>query len=271
MVVKDYYQILGVDRSVSEADLKSTYHKLALEYHPDRNPDNPESEERFKSISEAYSVLSDSEKKRMYDATGSVGGHDLFGFKTRGDPADLFSQFGMRHDTGPRVPRPLRGQNVQKTIEIPLSESLFGGEYRFEYRVSSGCDRCEGEGGTEFEVCDQCNGGGAIVQRSAHMISQTTCPRCAGRGRKVTKVCDRCAGRGLLHESKNLSVVVPVGIRNGAVLRLQGQGGRGVHGGVVGDLLLQVDVVYPAIDNFTEEERVQLQQLLGKVVPPGQL
>ncbi len=264
MSVKDYYQVLGVDRSASAADLKSTYRKLALEYHPDRNPDNPEAEERFKSISEAYSVLSDPEKKRMYDATGSVEARTPFGFRTRGDPFDLFSQFGQRANPGPQIPRPLRGQNVQKTIEVPLAESLFGGEYRFEYRVSSGCDRCEGEGGTEFSVCDQCAGGGVVVQRTEHMISQTPCPLCRGRGRKVTKVCDKCTGRGLCHESKNLSVVVPVGIHNGAILRLQGQGGRGVHGGLTGDLLLQVDVVYPNIDNFTEEERTQLQQLLGK-------
>jgi len=264
MAVKDYYQTLGVDRDVNEADLKTAYRKLALEYHPDRNPDNPEAEEKFKAISEAHSVLSDPEKRRMYDATGSATGQQMGGFRTTGDPFDLFSQFGMRHDAGPKQPRPLRGQNFQHVVSVPLYDSLFGSEYRFEFQVASGCDICEGEGGTEFEDCGQCEGRGVFIRQSANMITQSACPACGGRAKKVTKVCDKCTGRGMVEEHKNLNVGIPAGIHNGAMMRLQGQGGRGVHGGPTGDLMLKIDVQYPDTANYTEEEKSQLKELLSK-------
>ncbi len=267
--MKNYYLTLGLAKEASADEIKSAYRKLALECHPDRNPDNSEAEEKFKSIAEAYTVLSDPEKKSLYDATGSTDPHRAFNFRTRGDPLDIFSQFGMRTNFGPQPPRPRRGHTLQQGLQVSLVEALFGSNYPFEYTVASGCDVCEGEGGTEFEECVQCNGQGGFTRQTANMISHAPCGACTGRGKQIKKVCDKCVGRGIFQESKSVSVVIPPGIYNGAVLKLQSQGGRGVHGGPSGDVLLQISVVYPNMDDFNEEEKTQLRQLLSKDENPS--
>jgi len=265
--MKDYYQTLGVEKDASSEEIKSAYRKLALEHHPDRNPDNPESEEKFKEISEAYSVLSDEEHKQNYDATGSPTGRN-FNYQTTGDPFDVFRRmagmgnFGSRQ--GPQQPRPLKGQSLQEVVEISLKESLFGTDRTVDYSVTSSCETCSGNGATEFETCTSCNGQGGRTHQQGNMVMHQTCGGCMGRGQKPKKICDTCAGKGLQVESKNLTVKIPPGVRHGVNLRLAGQGGRGFHGGPSGDVMLGIHVAYPDINSLSEEERRQLEQLLTK-------
>jgi molecular chaperone DnaJ len=267
--MKDYYQILGVERSASPDDLKKSYRKLAQQWHPDKHPEETksEAEEKFKEIAEAYSVLSDEEKRRNYDATGSPEGRGSFGFHTTGDPFDLFRRmggFGFDMNFGPQQPRPMKGQSLQHTVEISLRDSLFGVELPFHFSVMSACELCDGNGAVDFELCDACKGQGGVTQHQGNMVMHQTCGRCGGQGRKPKSACQSCGGRGVSKSDKSLTVSVPKGIANGTTLRLAGQGGRGFRGGPPGDMLLQIRVKYPDVDSLTQEERTQLEQLLSK-------
>lgn len=263
-MIKDYYKILGVERDADAKGIKSSYRNLARKWHPDVNPDNAEdAEEKFKEISEAYSVLSDPEKKKLYDATGSIDPH-MGGFKTTGDPFDIFRQ----HFAGGNIHRapnpPMRGQSIRMSFHIPLKDALFGGNHDLEYQVQSGCASCAGQGGTEFETCSTCQGSGFIVQRRPGMMMQSNCGACSGRGQSIKSPCVSCSGRGIINEQKNLTVVVPSGIKHGNTMRLQGQGGAGFNGGPRGDVLVDVGVNYPDLGGLNEEERSTLEQLLSK-------
>ena len=260
--MKDYYEILGVDREAASEDIKSAYRQAALQYHPDRNPDNSEAEEKFKEISEAYSVLLDEDKKRNYDATGSVEGTS-FGFRTTGDPFEIFRQMsGMNF--GRQRTQSMKGQSIQEAAEISLKESLFGVEIPVSYRVTSSCENCEGEGATEFETCATCGGRGGVTQNQGNMFMCQTCGACGGQGKKPKILCDSCEGKGIQDQNKQMKVSIPKGTLHGTTLRLPGQGGRGFRGGPPGDVLLQVKVKYPNINSLSEEERSQLEQLLSK-------
>lgn len=262
-MAKDYYQILGVPRDADEKSIKKAYRALAHEWHPDKNPDNlEEAEERFKEISEAYSVLSDPEKKRNYDYTGSPEG-SMGGFKTTGTPFDIF--FGGRNpfQRPPGTPRPSRGQSLQIPLDVALKTAIFGGTHELEYSVNSGCGTCNARGGTEFELCSQCKGSGSVSQQRPGVYIQTTCSNCQGRGEKIKTACVDCSGRGIIHEEKKISLVIPAGIRHGNTLRLQGQGGAGLNGGPRGDILVVVNLVYPDLDKLDEEERSTLERLLS--------
>lgn len=262
-MTKDYYQILRVDKGADEAAIKSAYRKLAREWHPDVSQDNTEeAEEKFKEISEAYSVLSDPEKKRMYDTTGSPTGNGFSGFHTTGDPFEMF--FGRRPRGPQGPPPPMRGQSLQLNLGISLKEALFGGNREIQYNVQSACEHCNGRGGTEFEMCSDCKGSGFVVQERPGMMVQTTCGSCGGVGQKVKTSCRSCGGRGAIHESKNLHVVIPPGIRHGNTLRLQGQGGAGFNGGSRGDILIGIGIDYPNVNGLNDEERSTLERLLSK-------
>ena len=260
--MKDYYEILGVDRDAGAEDIKSAYRQSAFQYHPDLNPDNSEAEEKFKEIAEAYSVLSDEEKKRNYDATGSAEGTS-FGFRTTGDPFELFRQMGSMNFGRPRA-RSMKGQSIQEAVEISLKEALFGVEIPISYRVTSSCENCKGEGASEFEICDICRGHGGMTQTQGNMIMHQTCGACGGQGKKPKTLCAPCNGRGIQSQNKQMKVSVPKGISHGTTLRLAGQGGRGFCGGPPGDVLLQVEIKYPDINSLSAEERGQLEQLLSK-------
>jgi molecular chaperone DnaJ len=263
-MVKDYYQTLGIEKGAEDEVIKKAYRSLAHEWHPDKNPDNTEeAEEKFKAISEAYSVLSDPKKREAYDLTGSPDGLSG-GFKTTGDPFSMF--FGGRSPFGQPVQPdpPMKGQSVQIPLEIPLAEALFGTEKSLEYHLTSGCPACAGKGGTEFEACASCDGQGFRQEQRGNMFIQQGCGSCGGKGQTVKTPCETCGGRGIVPEMKNLKMVIPAGIKHGNSMRMAGQGGAGFNGGPRGDVIITVQIEYPNLDNLDADERKQLEQLLIK-------
>lgn len=271
--MKNYYEILDASRDADTGQLKAAYRKLAQKWHPDKHQNSDkqeEAEEKFKDISEAYAVLSDEEKRRNYDATGSPDGPTSHGFRpggfhTTGDLFEIFRQFGeFDFQTGPRSPRPMKGQNIQEIVEIPLEDALFGTEKKLNYHVTSACEICKGLGATEFETCGTCEGQGGRIHQQGNMITQQVCGVCKGQGNKPKTFCGKCAGKGMFEEEKILTIVIPKGIANGANLRLVGQGGRGFNEGPYGDMLLVVKINYPDLDLLSEKEKEQLKKLLSK-------
>ncbi|HJL18951.1 MAG TPA: molecular chaperone DnaJ [Sandaracinaceae bacterium LLY-WYZ-13_1] len=256
MSKRDYYEVLGVDRSVSTADLKKAYRRLALKHHPDRNPDDPEAEARFKEVSEAYSVLSDDEKRAIYDRYGHAGlqggGQPGFGsvediFTHFGDIfGDLFGMGGMGGPFGGRRRRdmPVRGADLRVGLRLTLEEAAFGCQKEVEVSYPAPCSSCGGTGaeGGELRVCDSCNGAGQVaINRGAFMLS-TTCPSCGGRGRIPESACASCEGSGEEHVDRRVKVSIPAGIDEGQSLRLANQGQPGMRGGPPGHLFVVVDV-----------------------------
>ncbi len=268
MGMPDYYQVLGVARDADEKAIKSAYRKLATTWHPDKHQTSDEekqkeTEEKFKGISEAYTVLSDPEKKSNYDLTGDpkVGNA---GFRTTGDMFDFFKGMGGFSNPGPRPPQAMRGQSIQYVMGITLVEALFGADKPVEYDTTSPCLTCNAKGGTEFEICPTCGGTGATAHRQQRMVMRTTCRDCRGEGEKVKKICESCKGQGTTSEHKKLTVQIPQGIHNGATLRIQGEGGRGLNGGPPGDLMIGLQVSMPDVSILTDEERKKLEELLSK-------
>ncbi len=265
---KDYYQILEVPKEADKDQLKKAYRNLAQQWHPDKHQqdskEQEEAAEKFKEISEAYSVLSDPEKKSNYDLTGDPNRGDTHGFRMHGDPFDIFraAGFGFRN-TRAAGPQPIKGQAVHEVIEIPLKAALFGSEWSLSFSVISACSRCSGKRGIEFEVCGSCNGSGFSVHKQPNMIMHTPCQDCRGQGQSIKTLCDTCNGQGTETENKILNVKIPKGIPHGTTLRLGGQGGRGLNGGPPGDVFLGVKVNYPDLDLLSDEEKATLGRLLS--------
>jgi molecular chaperone DnaJ len=263
-MIKDYYQVLGVERGADGATLKTEYRKLAHQWHPDKNPDNiEEAEEKFKEISEAYSVLSDPDRRKSYDLTGSpTGGREggFGGFRTTGDPFDIFRQHMRQQQPNP----PMRGQSLQIPLEITLADALLGAEMALEYHLNSGCSACHGRGGTEFEMCSACNGAGFTQTQQGGMFMQQGCGQCRAQGQVIKTPCAPCKGRGVVPETKVINIVVPPGVMHGNTMLLQGQGGAGFNGGPPGDIQVVVQLKYPDMDKISDEEKEQLRSLLTK-------
>lgn len=263
--MKDYYNILGVERNADADTIKKNYRKLAQQWHPDKNPDNIKvSEEKFKEISEAYSVLSDPDKKRNYDMTGSPEGRGGFGpgFRTTGFPFDIF--WNMADMRNAQQPRSMRGQNIELGVNLTLYEALFGTEKSITYQTTSPCLVCGGKGGTEFITCGECNGLGMKINRQHNMVVQTTCRACGGQGMSIKTPCGTCNGQKIISEEQHLSVVFPPGIKHKTALRLSGKGGRGFNGGPSGDVFIHINIDYPKIENLSEEDRKALAEILSK-------
>lgn len=253
---QDYYEILGVSRDASESDIKKGYRRLAKKYHPDANPDNKEAEAKFKEATEAYEVLSNSEKRAQYDQFGhaafeqgggpGAGGFgfdmdDLFG----GAFSDLFGGGGTRR----RRNGPIRGADIRQPVSLTFEEAAFGVEKDVTVNSFDSCGTCDGSGakkGTKPETCTRCNGTGQIntVQNTLFgaMQSVQTCNVCHGEGTTIKDKCGTCSGTGKVRSRKNISVTFPAGIDHGQTLRVSGKGDAGSKGGPAGDLLLAVYV-----------------------------
>jgi molecular chaperone DnaJ len=258
-MIKDYYQILDVDRDADPDALKKAYRALAQEHHPDKNPDNTEeAEEKFKEISEAYSVLSDPDRKRSYDMTGSAGPQSG-GFRTTGDPFDIFRQH-MHQQRQPNPP--MKGQSIQVPLELKLDDAIFGAEMSLEYHLQSACAACAGRGGTEFETCPDCKGSCFHSSQQGNMFVQQGCGRCQAQGQVVKTPCTPCKGRGIVPETKGINLAVPPGIMHGNTLRLQGQGGAGFNGGPPGDVMVVIQFKLPDVSNMGDEDKEKLKELL---------
>lgn len=258
---KDYYDILGIEKGANDVDIKKAFKKLALKYHPDRNPDNKEAEEKFKEINEAYQVLSDPEKKSRYDQFGTAdfnGGGFEGGFGGGFDFSDLgdifgdifgggFGGFGSSSRANPNAPR--KGADIESTINLTFEESIFGCQKEININKHENCDTCKGTGakpGTSKKTCDKCGGKGRInVQRMTPFgVSSvtSTCDKCHGTGTVIETPCSICRGTGKVRKAKAISVKIPAGVDNGNIIPLRGQGEPGTNGGPSGDLYINLRV-----------------------------
>jgi molecular chaperone DnaJ len=249
---KDYYDSLGVNRDASDEDIKKAYRKLAMKYHPDRNPDSKEAEEKFKEIKEAYEILSEPEKRRAYDAYGHAGVNPQMG----GGPGqegfggfaeafgDIFGEIfgGQRRGGGNQV---YRGADLRYNMEITLEQAARGTETKIRIPTLEECGTCHGSGakpGTKPKVCDTCGGQGQVRLQQGFFSIQQTCPKCHGTGKTISDPCGACHGAGRIKGHKTLSVKIPAGVDDGDRVRLSGEGEAGVNGGPPGDLYVVVSL-----------------------------
>ncbi len=247
----DYYEILGVPRNASREDIHRAYRRLALKYHPDKNPGDREAEERFKSISEAYEVLHDPDKRRLYDAGGHERVRRETGFEGFRDTGEIFEHFGDVFGDlfGPGFFRqragPSRGRDVMVEVHVPFMDAAVGAERELVLETPSVCVSCGGAGFTEASTCSACGGSGyrSSQQRrpDGFFTISSPCPACGGTGRVGTP-CPACGGTGGTTASRTIKVKIPAGVEDGAKLRLRGQGAPGLHGGPPGDLFLVVRI-----------------------------
>ena len=255
---RDYYEVLGVDRNADAATIKKAYRQLAKKYHPDMNPGDKEAEQKFKEAAEAYSVLSDDNKRRQYDQFGHAafeqGGGGAGGFDFNGaDMGDIFGDiFGDLFGGGSRRRAnngPMKGANLRASVRITFEEAVFGCEKELELSLKDECTNCHGTGakpGTSPETCPKCGGRGQVVMTQQSLFGMvqnvTTCPDCGGTGKIIKEKCTSCGGSGYTSSRKKIKVSIPPGIDNGQCVRIAGKGEPGTNGGPRGDLLVEVVV-----------------------------
>ncbi len=253
---RDYYEVLGVEKNASDADIKKSFRVLAKKYHPDMNPGDKEAEAKFKEAQEAYAVLSDPEKRRQYDqfghaafdGSGGAGGFDFSGMDMGDIFGDIFGDFfggGRRRSND----GPMKGANLRTSVRITFEEAVFGCEKEIEMVLKDECTTCHGTGakpGTTPETCTKCGGKGKVVftQQSFFGTVQNvqTCPDCGGSGKIVREKCGSCRGTGYISSRKKIQVSIPAGIDNGQSVRIREKGEPGTNGGPRGDLLVEVVV-----------------------------
>ncbi len=248
MAQRDFYEVLGVERGASESEIKKAYRRLAMKYHPDRNPDDPDAAEHFKEANEAYEVLADEERRAAYDRFGhaGLGGNGGFG-QGASSFSDIFSDvFGDIFSGGGRGGgRVHRGADLQYTLELDLEQAVRGDSVSIKIPSLVACHHCGGDGsapGSSPSTCPDCDGAGQIRMSQGFFTLQQTCPRCRGAGKVVTDPCRPCGGRGVQEETRHLSVKVPPGVDTGDRIRLGGEGEAGPAGGPSGDLYVQIAV-----------------------------
>ena len=270
---RDYYEVLGVQKSASADEIKKAYRKAAMKYHPDRNPGDKEAEAKFKEVGEAYEVLSDDSKRQRYDQFGFAGvdpnyggggngpyGAGFSGFGDFGDLGDIFGEFfgGGRSSRGRQQNAPRRGENIMSHLELTFEEAAFGCEKEVATQRIENCASCNGTGSADgvTETCPQCGGRGQVrsVQNfmGMQMQSTTTCPQCSGRGKIIKNPCTTCKGKAKVRKTNRVKVKIPAGVDAGQSVRVRGEGNVGANGGVNGDLLVEIYIKRHAI--FTRED-----------------
>lgn len=280
---RDYYEVLGVGREAPAADIKKSYRKMAMQYHPDRNPGDAEAEEKFKECAEAFEVLSDPEKRRLYDQFGHEG-PSRAGFSGFSGTDEIFSHFGdlfgdLFDNMGfgsRRAGGPQRGGDIKVELQLGLGDVVEGGDHDIVVPRRDRCGDCGGTGaqsGTSAETCRQCGGQGQVVHRQGFFTLQTTCPVCRGEGKIIVHPCTGCSGTGVVARESTITINVPAGVDDGQTLRIQGRGHPGGRGGPAGNLyvVIRVDADERFLrDGFDVHSRVKVsmfQAALGcKVV-----
>lgn len=253
MSKRDYYEVLGVQRTAGEEELKKSFRRLAMKYHPDRCPDDPAAAEKFKEAKEAYEVLADPQKRALYDRHGHAafengmgGGGGGFHGNVGDIFGDIFSDiFGMGGGRG----SPRRGSDLRYLIELDLEEAVFGIEKQIEVPTLVECGKCKGSGSADgkFSTCGTCQGHGRVRMQNGIFSIQQTCPHCGGSGKTIANPCRSCHGEGRVRSERTLSVRIPAGVDTGDRIRLSGQGEAGPAGTVPGDLYVEVRVREHAI------------------------
>ena len=256
MAKKDFYDVLGVSKNASPEELKSAYRKLAVKYHPDKNPGDKTSEDKFKEASEAYGILSDTEKKQNYDNFGHAafegsGGRQSGGFGGFGGAdfsdifEDFFGDFGGSGRSRGRRNTSNRGSDLRYDLSITLEEAYEGKKQDIKFSTTEKCNTCKGNGskpGQSADRCTVCGGNGKVRSNQGFFTVQQTCPQCAGSGEEITNPCNDCNGQGNKQASKKISVTIPKGVDDGTRIRLAGKGEAGSRGGANGDLYLFINV-----------------------------
>ena len=260
---RDYYEVLGVSKTATADEIKSAYRKLAMKYHPDRNPGDQEAEEKFKEAAEAYDVLHDAEKRQRYDQFGhqGMGGQGFGGFGGGGmNMEDIFSAFGdifggggggfssffgggSRRTVDPNAPQ--AGDDMTFRLDIDFDEAIFGSEREIEITLPCSCDECNGTGaapGSKRVKCSRCGGSGVVIGGAGFFQVRQTCPVCHGEGTVIEKPCRKCRGTGHISKPSKISLKIPAGVDNGSRLKLAGKGGGGLRGGPNGDLYVLLAV-----------------------------
>lgn len=260
MAKRDYYDILGVDRNASDAEIKKAYRKMALKYHPDKNPDDKEAEDKFKEAAEAYEVLSNAEKRGRYDRFGhaGMGNQGAGGFGGGMSMDDIFSQFGDIFGGafggfggatgGSRRRRVNRGTNLRVKVKLSLEEIANGVEKKIKLKKYVACNDCGGNGaarGSSHQSCSMCGGSGQVTRVTSTFLGQmqttSTCPQCGGEGQVITEKCHTCAGNGVVQGEEVVSIKIPAGVAEGMQLSLNGKGNAAARGGIPGDLIILVE------------------------------
>ncbi len=262
---RDYYEVLGVDKNASYAEIKSAFRKKAKEFHPDLNKDNPDAAEKFKEAQEAYSVLSDAQKRKMYDqyghagvgANGTQGASGFSGFQgfDAGDFGfgDIFDSIfgggfggasgfsGFSGSSSRKTSQ--RGNDNLMRMDLTFEEAIYGCEKKFTLDVVEDCEECDGEGGFDPKICSTCHGSGTVTTQQqtilGSFLSKSTCPDCGGRGKTFKRTCSACSGKGKVKNNKRLTINIPAGINSGDRQRLSGKGSPGINGGENGDLYIE--------------------------------
>lgn len=252
MSKRDYYEVLGVPRESSGEEIKKAYRRMAMKFHPDRNPGDAEAEASFKEAAEAYEVLRDPQRRSRYDQFGHDGlgnGGGFQGFSSSEDIfsafSDIFGDFFGFGSAGRRGPRPQAGADLRYNLKISFREAAKGTEVDLKIPKRVSCDGCNGSGaepGHAPETCGHCGGRGQVVQSQGFFRIAVTCPACHGEGRVVSHPCSKCKGRGTVQETRKIQVRIPAGVDNGSRLRLRGEGEPGEYGGPPGDLYVVIQV-----------------------------
>ncbi|MFA6030165.1 MAG: molecular chaperone DnaJ [Elusimicrobiota bacterium] len=283
-MAKDYYELLGIPRNATEAEIKAAYRKLALKFHPDRNAGNKEAEERFKQVNSAYEVLSDGKKRQLYDQFGEAGvsgqhgahgGHGGFGggFRQGGDPNDMFGEIfesffggggGGFGEPGGGHARTRRGHDLKFEATVTLEQAYEGVQKPIDYERIETCATCRGSGarpGTGLKRCATCRGAGRVQYSQGFFSMSQTCPACGGAGQTIETPCKDCRGSGTARRKHHLTLRIPAGVYDGATLRVAGEGEAGARGGPAGDLYVDVRVKTNSRFERDEDDLVYRQRI----------